>query len=98
MLNIGESFEGWSRAVAINDHGVVIGSRLRGHVMSGFIWSQEGGATDIVGLSGRAFYPTAINDTGLVVGEGDEVYVDVECGSGVVDCLGLYAGHAYTDV
>jgi hypothetical protein len=24
--------------------------------------------------------------------------VDVECGSGVVDSLGLYAGDAYTDV
>lgn len=24
--------------------------------------------------------------------------MDVECGSGVVDCLGLYAGDAYTDV
>lgn len=70
MINLGESFESWSKAVAINDHGVVIGWRQRGHSVCGFAWSQERGATDIVGPS--RFYPTAINDDGLVVGEGDD--------------------------
>jgi probable HAF family extracellular repeat protein len=72
MTNLGESFESWSRAVAINDHGIVIGWRQRGPVVCGFVWSQERGAADIVGLNGRGFYPCAINDDGLVVGEGDD--------------------------
>jgi probable HAF family extracellular repeat protein len=72
MINLGQSFESWSRAIGINDHGVVIGWRQRGHVVCGFLWSQERGATDILGLSGRGFYPSAINDDGLVVGEGDD--------------------------
>lgn len=72
MVNLGESFDGWSRAVAINDHGVVIGSRQRGALVCGFVWSRERGATDIVGIDGRSFYPTAVNDDGLVVGEGDD--------------------------
>jgi probable HAF family extracellular repeat protein len=72
MLNLGDQFESWSRAVAINDHGVVIGWRQRGPVVCGFVWSRERGATDIVGLNGRGFYPCAINDDGLVVGEGDD--------------------------
>jgi len=71
MINLGESFESWSRATAINNHGVVIGWRNRGSVVCGFVWSRERGATDIVGLNGRAFYPCAINDNGVVVAEGD---------------------------
>lgn len=72
MINLGEPFESWSRAVAINDQGLVVGWRQRGHVVCGFLWSQKNGPTDIVGLGGRAFYPSAINDNGLVVGEGDD--------------------------
>lgn len=72
MINLGESFEGWSRAVAINDHGVVIGCRQRGPAVCGFVWSKETGARDIVGPNGGAFYPSAVNDEGLVVGEEDD--------------------------
>ncbi len=71
MMNLGQSFESWSRAVAINDHGVVIGWRQRGRAVCGFVWSGEHGVTDIVGPNGHNFYPCAINDDGLVVGEGD---------------------------
>jgi probable HAF family extracellular repeat protein len=70
MINIGKLFESWSRAFAINDHGVVVGWRQRGPVVCGFVWSQEHGPIDIVGPNGRHFYPCAINDRGLVIGEG----------------------------
>jgi probable HAF family extracellular repeat protein len=72
MINLGDRFESWSRANAINNHGVVIGWRQRGPVVCGFVWSMERGTTDIVGLNGQAFYPCAINDDGVVVGEGDD--------------------------
>jgi probable HAF family extracellular repeat protein len=71
MINIGLSFESWSRAVAINDHGVVLGWRQRGNGVCGFIWSKERGTHDIIGPNGRSFYPCAINDNGIVVGEGN---------------------------
>jgi uncharacterized membrane protein len=70
MINLGLSFESWSRAVAINNHGVVLGCRGRGNGVRGFIWSREGGISDIIGPNGR-FYPCAINDNGIVIGEGD---------------------------
>jgi probable HAF family extracellular repeat protein len=72
MINLGIDFEGWSMAVAINNSGVVLGRRLREGVACGFVWSAEIGFVDIVGQSGRAFYPFAINDSGLVIGEGDD--------------------------
>ena len=72
MTNLGELFDGWSRATAINGLGIVIGCRQRGSVVCGFVWSWERGMYDILGLGGRAFYPCAINDQGLVVGEGDD--------------------------
>ena len=72
MTNLGGQFEGWSRAIAINNAGVVLGWRLRGTVVCGFVWSPELGFVDIVGQGGRAFFPCAINDSGLVVGEGDD--------------------------
>jgi probable HAF family extracellular repeat protein len=72
MTNLGDQFEGWSRAVAINNAGVVLGSRLRKAVVCGFVWSPESGVIDLVGEGGRAFFPCAINDSGLVVGEGDD--------------------------
>jgi probable HAF family extracellular repeat protein len=71
MINLGTSFDGWSRAVAINNHGVVLGSRQRGSAVCGFIWTKERGASDIIGLNGLSFYPAAINDDGVVIGEGD---------------------------
>jgi probable HAF family extracellular repeat protein len=71
MTNLGHSFESSSRAVAINNRGVVIGQRQRGHGVCGFVWSREGETSDIVGPNGRNFYPCAINDDGLVVGEGE---------------------------
>jgi probable HAF family extracellular repeat protein len=73
MINLGDQFEAWSRAVAVNREGVVLGWRLRGSVVCGFVWSCKFGVIDIVGQGGRAFYPCAINDSGLVVGEGDDV-------------------------
>jgi len=73
MINLGDRFESWSRADAINNHGVVLGWRQRGPVVCGFVWSRERGAIDIVGLNGRPFYPCAINDNGMVVGEGDDI-------------------------
>ena len=71
MINLGASFDGWSRAVAINNHGVVIGWRQHGSVVCGFIWTRESGASDIIGSNGLSFYPAAINDDGVVIGEGD---------------------------
>ena len=72
MKNLGVKFDGWSRAQAINDDGIVLGWRLRGGIVCGYIWSHEFGAVDIVGVGGRAFYPSAINNAGVVVGEGDD--------------------------
>jgi probable HAF family extracellular repeat protein len=72
MINLGARFESWSRAVAINDHGIVLGWRQRGPFVCGFVWSPERGTTDIIGLNGGGFYPCAINDDGLVVGEGND--------------------------
>jgi probable HAF family extracellular repeat protein len=72
MINLGKSFDGWSRAIAINDRGVVLGWRQRGPVVCGFGWSQERGMTDILGLGGRGFYHCALNVEGLVVGEGED--------------------------
>jgi probable HAF family extracellular repeat protein len=72
MTNLGNQFEGWSRAVAINGEGVVLGWRLTGSVICGFVWSPDLGVVDIVGEEGRAFFPCAINDSGLVIGEGDD--------------------------
>jgi probable HAF family extracellular repeat protein len=73
MINLGDQFEGWSRAVAINRDGVVLGWRLRGSVVCGFVWSRTLEVVDIVGEEGRPFFPCAINDSGLVVGEGDDI-------------------------
>jgi probable HAF family extracellular repeat protein len=72
MINLGDQFEGWSRAVAINNAGVVLGWRLRRGVVCGFVWSPELGVIDIVGEGERPFFPRAINDSGLVIGEGDD--------------------------
>jgi probable HAF family extracellular repeat protein len=72
MTNLGNQLEGWSRAVAINSGGVVLGWRMCRAVACGFVWSPELGAVDIVGEGGRRFFPCAINDSGLVVGEGDD--------------------------
>lgn len=72
MLNLGSSFESWSEATAINVQGIVIGRRQRGPVICGFAWSRERGVSDIVGPDGRPFYPCAINDDSVVVGEGDD--------------------------
>lgn len=72
MINIGSQFEGWSRAFAINNNGFVLGWRAHGTIVCGFIWSAELGAIDIVGEEGRNFYPSALNDAGVVVGEGDD--------------------------
>jgi probable HAF family extracellular repeat protein len=74
MVNLGSQFDGWSLAFAINDGGVVLGWRLRGAGVCGFVWSSEMGVIDIVGADGRAFYPCAINDAGLVIGEGDDSF------------------------
>jgi probable HAF family extracellular repeat protein len=72
MTNLGSQFEGWSRAIAINNAGVVLGWRLRKGVVCSFVWSPELGVIDIVGEGERAFFPCAINDSGLVIGEGDD--------------------------
>ena len=71
MTNLGAFFDGWSRAVAINNHGVVIGWRQRGSAVCGFIWTNEKGPLDIIGSNGLSFYPAAVNDDGVVIGEGD---------------------------
>jgi len=73
MINVGDQFEGWSRAVAVNREGVVLGWRLRGAVVCGFVWSRTLGIMDIIGQGGRAFFPCAISDSGVVVGEGDDI-------------------------
>jgi probable HAF family extracellular repeat protein len=72
MTDLGTQFEGWSRAYEINSGGVVLGWRRRGSVVCGFVWSPDSGVIDIVGEGGRAFFPCAINDSGLVIGEGDD--------------------------
>jgi probable HAF family extracellular repeat protein len=72
MTNLGNQFHGWSRAVAINGEGVVLGWRLRGTVVCGFIWSPQLGVFDIVAEGERAFFPSDINDSEVVVGEGDD--------------------------
>jgi probable HAF family extracellular repeat protein len=72
MINLGESFESWSRAVAINERGLALGVRQRGAAPCGFVWLPERSVIDIPGLGGRAFYPCAVNNEGLVVGEGDD--------------------------
>jgi len=74
MTNLGSQFEGWSRACAINNSGIVLGWRQRGAVVCGFVWSPEWRIVDIIGADGRAFYPCAINDAGLVVGEGEDAF------------------------
>jgi probable HAF family extracellular repeat protein len=71
MTNLGASFDGWSKAIGVNSRGVVVGWRQRGKVVGGFVWSKENGTTDIIGSAGLNFYPTAINDDDVVVGEGD---------------------------
>jgi probable HAF family extracellular repeat protein len=48
------------------------GWRQRGLVVCGFVWSPTLGVIDILGEEGRAFYPCAINDSGVVVGESDD--------------------------
>jgi probable HAF family extracellular repeat protein len=72
MINLGNQFEGWSRAYAINSDGVVLGWRQRRTIVCGFVWSPEFGVIDIVGEGGRAFFACAINDSCLVIGEGDD--------------------------
>lgn len=52
----------------------MLGWQLRRAVVCGFVWSPELGVIDIVGEGGRAFYPCAINDSGLVIGEGDDSF------------------------
>lgn len=71
-MDLGHSFESWSKAVGINDHGVVVGWRQRGRAVCGFVWSKEHGVADIVGPDERNFYSRSINDHGLVVGEGED--------------------------
>lgn len=72
MINLGNQFEAWSRGVAVNNKGMVVGWRLWAGVICGFVWSSEFGPIDIVGKDGRAFLPCSINDSGLVIGEGDD--------------------------
>lgn len=72
MKNLGNLFDGWSRAIAINNAGVLLGWRLRNGIVCGFVWSLELGVINIVNEGGRPFFPSAINDSGLVVGEGDD--------------------------
>lgn len=74
MIDLGRAFEGWSRAREISDNGVVLGCRLRGAVVCGFVWSADMGVIDLVGAGGRPFYPCAINNVGLVIGEGDDSF------------------------
>jgi probable HAF family extracellular repeat protein len=72
MINLGPQVDGWSRAVGINAQGAVLVSRLFNGVYGAAVWSPEFGTINIPGQKGKPFYPCAINDSGLVVGEGED--------------------------
>jgi probable HAF family extracellular repeat protein len=73
MVSLDPTFQGWSRAYAITNAGIVIGWRGRGRGTDcGYVWFPEGGTVEIVIGPGRPFYLCAINESGLVVGEGDD--------------------------
>ncbi|ESZ09301.1 MULTISPECIES: HAF repeat-containing protein [unclassified Mesorhizobium] len=74
IRSIGALREGWnSRAVAINNRGVVIGHSWFARTFPGgpqraFVWSEQGGMIDLGTLGGQGAVPVAINDDGVVVG------------------------------
>jgi uncharacterized membrane protein len=72
MVALDSEFDGWSRAYAINKAGWVIGWRGREAVDCGYVWSPEFGFIELTVGPGRPFYICAINDSGLVIGEGDD--------------------------
>jgi probable HAF family extracellular repeat protein len=72
MVALDPEFDGWSRAYAINNRGWVIGWRGHGSVYFGFVWAPSFGFIDLAVGPGKPFYVCAINDSGLVIGEGDD--------------------------
>ena len=62
----------WSNARAVNSRGQVLGWLGTGGATRGYIWSRQDGLMPLEGVDGRPFYPTAINDVGVVVGEADD--------------------------
>jgi probable HAF family extracellular repeat protein len=67
-------FDGWSRAFKVNNAGWVIGWRGRESVDCGYVWSREFEFIELRVGPGRPFFVCAINDSGLVVGEGDDKF------------------------
>jgi probable HAF family extracellular repeat protein len=67
-------FDGWSRAFKVNNLGWVIGWRGRDSVDCGYVWSREFGFIELRVGPGRPFFVCAMNDSGLVVGEGDDEF------------------------
>jgi probable HAF family extracellular repeat protein len=71
MLDLGTLGGSWSRAVAINRHGQVVGeSALPGSTEShAFSWTPGGGMIDLGTLGGPWSRAIAVNSAGQVVGE-----------------------------
>lgn len=72
MVRLDPEFEGWSRACAINNLGWVIGWCGRTVTECGYVWCPELGFIELRIGTGRPFFVAAINDAGLVVGQGDD--------------------------
>ena len=70
LMNLG-GFDGsdWGSALAVNDHGVVVGASNQASALRAFIWTSRGGIQDLGTLPGdsgsKAF---GINNLGQVVG------------------------------
>jgi probable HAF family extracellular repeat protein len=65
---------GFSRAIGITNAGIIVGWAGRGVMAEyGFVLYPGGTAPlEIVAPSGRPFFISAVNDAGLVIGEGDD--------------------------
>ncbi|TIL40242.1 hypothetical protein [Mesorhizobium sp.] len=74
IQSIGALRADWnSRAVAINNRGLVIGHSWFARTFPGgpqraFVWSEQAGMIDLGTLGGQGAVPVAINDDGVVVG------------------------------
>ena len=74
MVDLGSLGGGFGEAVAVSDSGVVVGySYTAGEISYShpFVWTQEGGMTDLAPLATGGI-ATAVNDDGVVVGYGTD--------------------------
>ncbi len=72
MVALDPAYPGWSRAIAINNSGWIVGWHGRTNTECGYVWAAEFGLIELTVGRGRPFFVSAINNNGLVVGEGDD--------------------------